>query len=447
MKYYVLITGLLTQMFLFGQTWKPQVLNNPGYASFDRFSVPNIDNYWIVSLKCDSSENITYTGAFLNHTIDGGKNWNSYSLPFIQFGYVESIFALDEKTAWIAGNDFNEGPFLYKSINGGKDWEKRECPIQIYANKVHFFDAKNGILIDDNNQDLRITIYITRDGGESWGEGKEAAYGQSDEYLLSNMAISGDSIWMPTNTGRILFSSDRGENWEEIFTVDNIFLWSVERDLQGNLYAPFVMSNPDGSDPKLTLLRSSDNFKTNKVITPNDNNWWILDIEPVPGTNTIIAQFNKGLGNKVTQTRISYDQGDHWIVIDTTTHIGRMYFSDSKNGFTGRWEPVADNSTSLMYYYNGSPLLGIINDTRLNIEWNAYYKAGSELIQISFYNELPGKCLLLINDVQGKLVYTRMISPDERDIILPSDFLMEGIYNIAITNAEGTSARKVEIIR
>ena len=105
----------------------------------------------------------------------------------------------------------------------------------------------------------------------------------------------GGEIWFESTAGRVFHSPDYGNTWNVINGPLHMPFFLMAVDDTKTVYMGYSMSdNPDGSDPLTSLYRSSDNGISWEDITPLDNGWWIFDIEPVPGTNTIVASVNAG---------------------------------------------------------------------------------------------------------------------------------------------------------
>ncbi len=111
---------------------------------------------------------------------------------------------------------------LYKTGDtGNMELVYKEENEKVFYDSMAFWNDDEGIAMGDP-VDNCISIIITRNGGKSWrkidckdllesAEG-EAAFAASN----SNIAIQGDNTWILTGgmRSRILFSPDKGKNWE-----------------------------------------------------------------------------------------------------------------------------------------------------------------------------------------------------------------------------------------
>jgi hypothetical protein len=218
--------------------------------------------------------------------------------------------------------------------------------------------------------------------------------------------VIGSSIWYETNVGRVFHSPDYGNTWSVFNGPLPMPLFLMAVDDTKTVYIGYSESvNPDGSDPVTTLYRSADNGISWEDITPADNAWWIYDIEPIPGTNTIIASVNAGYSTELFETWISYDRGTSWTSIDNSALTLALDFSDAQTGFAGKWQLQEDSSPTLVYNYIGSPLTSLLNPTPLDIDLLVSPNPTSDFIKISVTAEAPDRYLILLNDINGKLMY------------------------------------------
>ena len=202
--------------------------------------------------------------------------------------------------------------------------------------------------------------------------------------------------------------------------------------------------NPDESDPLTSLYRSADNGLSWEDITPADNGWWIFDIEPVPGTNTIIASLNAGFATGLFETWISYDRGDSWTSIDNSAQTLSLDFADAQTGFAGKWQLLEDLSPTLIYNYIGSPLTSLLDPKPLAIDLLVSPNPASDFIKISVTAEAPDRYLILLNDINGKLVYRSENVLDgqwTKEINIAS--LPAGTYTLTIATNTGIRSESV----
>ena len=200
----------------------------------------------------------------------------------------------------------------------------------VFYDSMKFWDDEEGIIMGDpqgeDEFDRCIAILKTENGGKEFGQldcfklpdyiDGEAGFAASN----SNMKILNDHVWIATGgkAARVLYSYDRGVNWEEYQTpiiagsqMTGIFAMDFYDEKTG------VIIGGDWENPK-------DN-KYNKAITKNGGRSWKLlssgdgpgycsDIQFVPNTqgNELLATGSQGVwwtGDQGTTWRKLTDDG------------------------------------------------------------------------------------------------------------------------------------------
>jgi photosystem II stability/assembly factor-like uncharacterized protein len=430
------------------QAWQAQIPNFPTKTTPYDVICPNATDAWAFGFEFDSSYSyLTEVNYTLSRTTDSGQTWESISFPHNEPGYFSYLSALNGDVAWIAYVDYAEGNKLLKTTDGGMNWTQQPVYFGVWINHAHFFDENVGVVMGDPD-DLGFEIYTTTDGGESWTrvDPNTIPAPLPDEIGYSGYyEVIGSEIWYETSVGRVFHSPDEGNTW----TVRNgplqMPLSMLAVDEAKTLYVSYTAAgNPDGSDPETSLYRSADNGISWEDITPADNGWWIYDIEPVPGTNTIIASVNAGYSTELFETWISYDQGTSWISIDNNSLTLALDFSDAENGFAGKWQVPGDTSPTHVYNYIGSPLSGLLDPKPLHIDLLVSPNPTSDKIKVSVTAEAPARYLILLNDINGHLVYRSENVIDghwTHDINVAS--LPAGTYMLTIANQAGVRTESI----
>ena len=113
---------------------------------------------------------------------------------------------------------------LYKTGDGGKmELVYKEEGEHVFYDAMRFWNDQEGIAIGDGS-DGCLAILITRDGGQTWEktpcEGLPKLEGDVGAYAASNtnIEIVGDKTWVITSKEQMLFSSDKGTNWQIVET-------------------------------------------------------------------------------------------------------------------------------------------------------------------------------------------------------------------------------------
>lgn len=430
------------------QAWQTQDPNFSHKTTPYDVICPNATDAWAYGFEFDSSytylSEVNYT---LSRTTDSGQTWESISFPHTEPGYFSYISALNGDLAWIAYVDYAEGNKLLKTTDGGLNWTQQPVYLNAWINQAHFFDENVGVVMGDPDS-LGFEIYTTTDGGEAWTrvDHNTIPAPLADEIGYSGYyEVIGSEIWYETSVGRVFHSPDYGNTWTVINGPHPMPLSMLAVDEAKTLYIAYTTTeNPDGSDPVTSLYRSADNGVSWEDITPADSGWWIYDIEPVPGTNTIVASLNAGYASGLFETWISYDRGTSWTSIDNSSLTLALDFSDAQTGFAGKWQLPDDASPTLIYNYIGSPLTGLLDPKPINIDLLVSPNPATDIIKVNVNAEVPDRYLILLNDHNGKLVYRTenvMNGQWTQEINIAS--LPAGVYTLTIATQKGIKTTSV----
>jgi len=430
------------------QVWQLQDPKFPYKTTpYDVFC-PNSTDAWTIGWELDSAAvlltEVNYT---LSRTTDGGQSWENITFPHGEPGYFSSLSALNGDTAWIAYVDYATGNQLIKTIDGGQNWTLQPVVVNSWINTGHFFNDVIGVTLGDPDS-LGFEIYTTNDGGDTWErvDNNTIPAPMTDEVGFSGFyEVVGTEIWFETSIGRVFHSPDYGHTWSVFDGPLPMAQSLVAVDNEKTVYMAYTAANADGSSPVTSLHRTSDNGISWEDITPLDNGWWIVDIEPVPGTNTIIASLNAGFTTGLFETRISYDRGSTWHTIDNTSLILYLDFADAQSGFAGKWRFAGDLSSSLVYNYTGSPLTSLLrNTTLLNLDVNISPNPTTDNVTIALTSEVDEDYWILLNDINGKLIekksYTNV---SEFSHTMDVRALPAGSYSLTIANKHGLRTEKL----
>ncbi|APQ15905.1 WD40/YVTN/BNR-like repeat-containing protein [Maribacter hydrothermalis] len=223
---------------------------------------------------------------------------------------------------------------LYKTGDKGRmELVYKEEGEGVFYDAMTFLNDKDGIAIGDS-VDGCLSIIITSDGGKSWsklpcsqlpeGIEGEGAFAASN----TNIKTIGNSIWIATTAGRILFSSDKGKTWKAYQTpIQNT------EPTEGIYSIDFYDENLGfaiGGD-----YTNPDSSKANKAITKDGGKTWNLIADgKAPGYKSCVqfvpASNGKGLV-AVGFTGISYssDMGASWKELSKESFYTLRFQNDS----------------------------------------------------------------------------------------------------------------------
>ena len=439
---------LICNTAIHAQAWQTQDPNFPYKTTPYNVICPNATDAWTYGFEVDSaSQFYTEVNYTLSRTINSGVTWESIAFPHTEPGYFSCLSALSGDVAYVSYVDYAEGNKLLKTTDGGLNWTQLPVYVGVWINLAHFFDENTGVVMGDPDS-LGFEIQTTIDGGETWTRVDNNAIPAPlpDEYAFAGYyEVVGSEIWFETTVGRVFHSTDYGNTWSVLSSPLPMVHFLMAVDDTKTVYMGYTSSdNPDGSDPLTSLYRSADNGLSWEDITPADNGWWIFDIEPVPGTNTIIASLNAGFATGLFETWISYDRGDSWTSIDNSAQTLSLDFADAQTGFAGKWQLLEDLSPTLIYNYIGSPLTSLLDPKPLAIDLLVSPNPTSDFIKITVTAGTPDRYLILINDISGKLVYRSETVKDGQwteEINIAS--LPAGTYTLSIATTTGVRTESV----
>ena len=223
---------------------------------------------------------------------------------------------------------------LYKTgDNGQMDLVYMEEGEGVFYDAMKFWNNTEGIAIGDTVNDC-LSIIITRDGGKTWvkldcdelpkGIDGEGAFAASN----TNIEIKGDKTWIATTSGRIYYSTDKGETWDTMQTpIIN------EKETQGVYSLDFYnekLGFAIGGD-----FTEPDANKKNKIMTlDGGKTWQLIADELAPGYKSCV-QFIPNSGGEdliaVGFTGIDYsnDGGTSWKKFNNEGFYTIRFLNDS----------------------------------------------------------------------------------------------------------------------
>ncbi|MDF0706113.1 WD40/YVTN/BNR-like repeat-containing protein [Flagellimonas okinawensis] len=223
---------------------------------------------------------------------------------------------------------------LYKTGDQGKmELVYTEEGEGVFYDSLTFWNDTEGIAVGDTVNGC-ISIIITRDGGNTWtkvdcsdlpeGVEGEGAFAASN----SNIAVSGDKVWIGTTEGRIYFSGDKGVTWE-IQKTPII----ADEPTQGIYSMDFFNENIGyaiGGD-----YTKPDSNKANKIKTVDGGKTWQLVADgQEPGYKSCVQFVPNSNGEALAAigfTGISYssDGGENWKQLSEEPFFTLRFLNDS----------------------------------------------------------------------------------------------------------------------
>jgi photosystem II stability/assembly factor-like uncharacterized protein len=153
-------------------------------------------------------------------TLDGGARWQVRAVPGAEKLDFRDVDAFSASVAYILSIGPGELSRIFKTADGGEHWVEqfRNADPKMFLDAMTFRDVNHGFAFSDS-VDGAFVILRTSNGGGAWervpaaalppaldGEGAFAGSG-------TNIAISGERVWIGTTASRVLRSTDGGRTW------------------------------------------------------------------------------------------------------------------------------------------------------------------------------------------------------------------------------------------
>ena len=429
-----------------GDHWSPIPL--PAISGVTLQSLYAIDRNtaWIAM---DDPAGTSNGGIFKTMNTDGGDHWSPIPLPAISGVTLQSLYAIDRNTAWIAMDDpagtSNGG--IFKTMNGGNEWIKQETafpgagghPVTIY-----FFDVNNG-LCHGQPRNGYCEIYTTTDGGTNWIRVPSANIPTlaNDDFIGFGTG-AGNSYWFQTASCSVYRTTDKG------------LTWSVRRNV---FPPPAYFVNVAFKDNLNGLAISYYGDEINKISRSTDGGvgWTRLPEPPsppssggityVPGTSgTYFITSHKNIGYPqptVPGSIYTPDDGLTWILVDTLPHGPASFVNNNIGWSSGCGDTI--------FKWNGYPL-GIEQQNLLNrtVTLNQNYPNpfhSSTIIQ--FEIPVSSNVILKVYDLLGIEVATLVNgekSAGSYEVNFERGGLSSGIYYYRLKVGESVQTKKLCIL-
>lgn len=365
-------------------TWVGQETNAPAMHYPYAISLIDANTVWFAD---NHTRTATDTGKYSVKTTNGGATWTTTAINGLApSATVGDFSAVDANNAWLVSSGIGMQNGIWKTSNGGTSWTKQASAAygvaeDSFANIVYFWDANEGIAAGDPVNGV-FEMYKTMNGGNSWTKLASAPASEGDYGYTHVRFVRGNSIWMGTDTGRLLYSPDRGATWQSFqspatdfggITVEGSSATLAFKDDNNGL----IITNDNDI---LGLWETSDKGATWTEIATPVGSYYGGDVKYVPGTdNTYVTTGGEG-------SSFSVDGGKTWtefgIESGTSPYKGAAIFLNSSVGYAGGLGQAMDNQ---------------------NRPIKEMYKMTGALMAVSDVNSLKGALTIANNPVGDKV--------------------------------------------
>lgn len=171
----------------------------------------------------------------LLRTTNGGKTWQDVTPPQIGFDAAEVLYAVDATTAWMiprpeSGLFSTSGTsIILRTVDGGKTWQTLSLPSPSLGERsgsvdIRFVSRDLGWIStaqQDNNGQITMTNYLTIDGAKSWQKLASIPVTPSAENQIPNISlhfVNARAGWLSiiSSQGYSLYATgDGGQSWQK----------------------------------------------------------------------------------------------------------------------------------------------------------------------------------------------------------------------------------------
>ncbi len=274
-------------------------------------------------------------------TTNGGVTWNLMGIPGISGFQANSIYGLNQSTAWITLDDTSGVTTggIFKTTDGGLNWIKQSSAFPGsggHPSKIYFFDANNGLCTGQPRNGYW-EIYTTTDGGTNWTRVPSAnipAPIAGDGTGGGTYKFAGNSFWFGTAFCSIYHTTDRGLTWSVELNFFPPLSFAVEVAFQDSLHG---LTTSYFGELINRLAGSADGGLTWLSLTSLPSHPSFYFITYVPGTSGIYfitSHSNIGYPEPtVPGSAYTFDGGTTWIQVDNLAH-GEASFAPGKTGWS-----------------------------------------------------------------------------------------------------------------
>lgn len=373
-----------TAVFIIGlqsySQWYPKSINTNNNLTDVFFLNENIG--WVYGNYYDT---ISAYGVIYK-TTNGGLVWDSISSP--PFGVGEFYF-IDSLTGW-GHLIWSEGSQLFKTVDGGTNWQL----FSLGTIDFDFINENEGFLLENfyGNMSEPSCLYKTDNGGKTW-QFIDSIGGYNSGFFEDPFSID----FLDSNVGYVSYhwqggggfygkglykTTDGGLTWEGKSFPNNAYGFKFTNENTGYAYSSGyyggLQKTNDGGDS--WELKLDESVYSMFFITPEKG--WIsaaLDFAEISFT---------------------YDGGESWITqYSGTDNIIDFFFTDSLNGWA-----VGSNGL-ILHTTNGGGTVTHLNENKPNLEsLKMYPNPVSESVTFEFILEELGTVIIDVYNSMGKKV-------------------------------------------
>jgi photosystem II stability/assembly factor-like uncharacterized protein len=388
-------------------------------------------------------------------TTDGGDHWQFVTLPSVSGVTIQSFYALDRFTAWVALDDAagtNSGG-IFKTINGGTDWVKQGTAFPGaggHPSEIYFFDSETGLCVGEPRNGYW-EIYTTTNGGTNWIRVPSASIPAPAQGDFTGDGIArtgaGNSFWFNSSSCSVYRTNDKGLTWsvsQNIFPSPAYFTEIAFRDTLNGLALSYF-----GDEINKCSRTNNGGVSWTRLPAPLSppSSYWITYVPGTSGSYFVTSHINLGYPvPTLPGSMYTPDEGLTWKQVDNLPH-GPASFINGKTG----WSAGCGDT---IYKWNGYPLgigddsahSSLIGDVMLAQNFPNPFTLYSS---IQFQTTKAAMVTLKVNDVRGLEVET-LVSEEKPAgsyrVDVDASALSSGIYFYTLRVGRTVQTKKLCIL-
>jgi photosystem II stability/assembly factor-like uncharacterized protein len=442
---------LLCANLLSAQTWLPKPTTiSPSVTFRNTISVDSDSTIWITVLQGDTATAYNYFNPEYSISTNGGTTWKTTVLPVAGQVYLSSLKAIGNKKAYLAYTDLQNGlSKVFITADFGLTWTEQNHTMNTFLNYVHGWKNTPVAVAVCDPDATGWKFFKTTNTGAMWTQVSNANLPApvANEYFFgSTYNTVGNFMIAVTSNDRMAFTKDQGSNWSIVPApaAGNGLLIDAFLDKDGGIYA--VRGDYSTADYTHTFYYSANDGQT-WTILPNDNAApkAFEGCYTNPTSGAMMATFANGWFNPASfETRVSFNKGQTWTVVDTTARVSYIDFSGT-TGYGLQAKTATDQSPYLVYKYNGSPLTGFFDQKPLDLKVEISPNPFHDKTYISLQTDVTEDILILVNSVKGTLVSSQLLSSQTGQQQIEVDLTGQpaGLYTVTFTTKSGFMSQKI----
>lgn len=247
---------------------------------------------------------------------DGGYFYSTSVGSPVRFSQKPAfaVAGISSSTAYaVVSNIAGGNAEVLKTTNSGQNWSSKSLTSLVnFANGIYFFDSNNGIILGDPLSS-RWGVVRTTDAGTTWTQVNSIPTPTSGESgLVGSTGRAGDKVWFGTNKGRVIYSDNKGQNWNNGVVASGSVVLAVSFGAPERGVALYRT----GSDTTLPILVAS-TADGGKTWTNNAFSFGTINFQPIGLYSVTSASVTVAVGRN-SDMLFTTDNGRTWLPYRTS---------------------------------------------------------------------------------------------------------------------------------